>query len=136
MPLMNCPICGHGTSAEAEACPKCGHPNRLVARAPPGSDKPRADTAKSDLSPRTPGGPTCFRCGSGAQRSCTMCGQFYCPRHGGRRLVWVTDGSQKPPLAVRFSCDECAPNQKKLMRILLVLVLLAIVAVLVVGLYL
>ncbi len=92
----------------------------------------RASTAATEASPRTSGSPPCFRCRAAAERSCTLCGQFYCRRHGGARLVLGPSGQ----LLERFVCDECTPNQVVLKRLILGVTLLIGGAVLIAGLVL
>jgi hypothetical protein len=65
---------------------------------------------------RTPRAVLCYACDSVAQRSCTLCGRFFCDKHGGRRNIWLDEsGGVDGPrnnLTTRLLCDACTPDQE------------------------
>jgi hypothetical protein len=66
--------------------------------------EPRHDT------PAGPSGTTCYCCGQPAYRSCTRCGNFFCPAHGGDGLISEGRG-RNASIVTRGLCDDCTPNQ-------------------------
>jgi hypothetical protein len=51
----------------------------------------------------------CVLCQQSADRSCTRCGHFFCPAHGGEREVFEGAGLEMH-VATRVVCDKCAPD--------------------------
>jgi hypothetical protein len=74
----------------------------------------------------------CAFCKQLAERSCTRCGRFFCPAHGGDRLVeeGAGDGYQ---VVTRGVCDKCTPDQnwiKSKQRLGLIVFLVALLVML------
>jgi len=63
---------------------------------------------------------SCYACDSAAERSCTLCGKFFCAAHGGPRNIWLDrsgglDGPRNN-LTSRVLCDACTPDQAAVER--------------------
>lgn len=55
-------------------------------------------------------GVRCYACEQLTERACTSCGYFFCPQHGGSRLVGEGWGRGRH-VVTRGVCDRCTPNQ-------------------------
>jgi hypothetical protein len=105
MPLINCPVCGHAISTEAEACPECAHPNRPL------------------MPVRT--GPKCYKCSAVATTKCQKCGAMSCVEH--LQNIYVPHGNGG---ANELRCERCYANVQKILKLVMVvaLVVLGVVA--------
>lgn len=88
MPLIDCPVCGHEISDEAEACPQCGHPNRF-----------KRQTAPAAM---------CYLCGFPATTRCQQCNALSCVQHV--RSMYVSHGRGG---ANELLCENCYAAAKR-----------------------
>src|SRR5262249_1923201 len=54
--------------------------------------------------PPHPTGPRCYACQSSADRACSKCGVFFCPKHGG---LYASRQSWSVPM-----CEPCAATER------------------------